>query len=206
MTSPSPSASPTVTALAPETLETWFREHQDLVVLDVRSAAEFESIHIRGSYNVPLPLLSEHTEELAARLGSRVVLVCHSGARPNKPGSAWAGQASAPRTSSPEGFPRSPRQAATWSAARPAGIWNARSASPQAPLWCWPGRRKVRLTPDPDAGRRDRCGPDLLGRDQHLRHGPGPVGRAVEQGRQGAHPRNGNPATAGGIGQAEPAA
>jgi hypothetical protein len=30
---------------------------------------------------VPLPLLSEHTDELAARLGSRVVLVCQSGAR-----------------------------------------------------------------------------------------------------------------------------
>jgi len=81
VTSPSPSASPTVTALAPETLESWFREHQDLVVLDVRSAAEFESMHIRGSYNVPLPLLSEHTAELAARLGSRVVLVCQSGSR-----------------------------------------------------------------------------------------------------------------------------
>jgi rhodanese-related sulfurtransferase len=81
VTSPSPSASPTVTALAPETLESWFREHQDLVVLDVRSAAEFESMHIRGSYNVPLPLLSEHTQELAARLGSRVVLVCQSGSR-----------------------------------------------------------------------------------------------------------------------------
>lgn len=81
MTSPSPLASPTVTVLAPETLETWFREHQDLVVLDVRSAAEFQSMHIRGSYNVPLPLVSEHTEELAARLGSRVVLVCQSGAR-----------------------------------------------------------------------------------------------------------------------------
>jgi hypothetical protein len=38
-------------------------------------------MHIRGSYNVPLPLLSEHTDELAARLGSRVVLVCQSGAR-----------------------------------------------------------------------------------------------------------------------------
>ena len=30
---------------------------------------------------MPLPLLSEHTDELAARLGSRVVLVCQSGAR-----------------------------------------------------------------------------------------------------------------------------
>jgi rhodanese-related sulfurtransferase len=70
-----------VTALAPSTLRTWIAEHQDLLVIDVRSAAEFESLHIRGSYNVPLPLLSEHTDELAARLGSRVVLVCHSGAR-----------------------------------------------------------------------------------------------------------------------------
>ena len=79
MTSPSPA--PPATALAPETLRTWIAEHQDLVVIDVRSAAEFESMHIRGSYNVPLPLLSEHTDELAARLGSRVVLVCQSGAR-----------------------------------------------------------------------------------------------------------------------------
>ena len=61
------SAAPAVTALAPETLQSWFQEHQDLVVIDVRSAAEFESMHIRGSYNVPLPLLSEHTDELAAR-------------------------------------------------------------------------------------------------------------------------------------------
>ena len=70
-----------ISALAPETLRSWTDEHQDLVVIDVRSAAEFESMHIRGSYNVPLPLLSEHTDELAARLGSRVVLLCQSGAR-----------------------------------------------------------------------------------------------------------------------------
>lgn len=87
MTTPSPShaqaapAVPAVSTLAPEALRSWFQEHQDLVVIDVRSAAEFESMHIRGSYNVPLPLLAEHTEELAARLGSRVVLVCQSGAR-----------------------------------------------------------------------------------------------------------------------------
>ena len=77
----SPTATTAVTALAPEALRSWFSEHEDLVVIDVRSAAEFESMHIRGSYNVPLPLLSEHTDELAARLGSRVVLVCQSGAR-----------------------------------------------------------------------------------------------------------------------------
>ncbi|MGO4588523.1 rhodanese-like domain-containing protein [Paenarthrobacter sp. 2TAF44] len=77
----SPSTARAVIALAPETLRTWIEQHQDLFVIDVRSAAEFESMHIRGSYNVPLPLLAEHADELAARLGSRVVLVCQSEAR-----------------------------------------------------------------------------------------------------------------------------
>ncbi|WP_417221125.1 rhodanese-like domain-containing protein [Arthrobacter sp.] len=75
------SASPTITDLDAATLREWIDLHQDLVVIDVRSAAEFETMHIRGSYNVPLALLSEHTEELAARLGNRVVLVCQSGVR-----------------------------------------------------------------------------------------------------------------------------
>ncbi len=71
----------TVTDVSPQTLREWMAQHQDLVVIDVRSAAEFESLHIKGSYNVPLNLLSEHTEDLVSRLGERVVLVCHSGVR-----------------------------------------------------------------------------------------------------------------------------
>jgi rhodanese-related sulfurtransferase len=61
------------------TLREWSAHHEDLMVVDVRSAAEFDSLHIRGSYHVPLP--SEHTEEFAERMGTRVVLVCQSGAR-----------------------------------------------------------------------------------------------------------------------------
>lgn len=80
MMSPLPSP-PAVTSLDPQELRSWITHHEDLTVLDVRSAAEFATLHIRGSYNVPLPLLSEHTNELAARLGSRVVLVCQSGVR-----------------------------------------------------------------------------------------------------------------------------
>ena len=71
----------TVTALDPETLRDWISRQEDLIIVDVRSAAEFETMHIRGSYNVPLPLLSENTDELAERLGQRVVLVCQSGVR-----------------------------------------------------------------------------------------------------------------------------
>ncbi|MFZ3453691.1 rhodanese-like domain-containing protein [Arthrobacter sp. 7Tela_A1] len=70
-----------VTSVDAQTLRTWMLDQEDLIVLDVRSAAEFETLHIRGSYNVPLPLLSEHTDALAQRLGKRVVLVCQSGTR-----------------------------------------------------------------------------------------------------------------------------
>lgn len=49
-------------------------------VLDVRTGGEFDSVHIPGSYNVPLDTLAEHTQDLA-QLDHPVVLVCKSGAR-----------------------------------------------------------------------------------------------------------------------------
>ncbi|MFR9732037.1 rhodanese-like domain-containing protein [Saccharopolyspora sp. MS10] len=49
--------------------------------IDVRTPGEFASAHIPGSRNVPLDLLREHREELTARHGDPVVLVCASGAR-----------------------------------------------------------------------------------------------------------------------------
>ncbi|HSP61153.1 MAG TPA: rhodanese-like domain-containing protein, partial [Ornithinimicrobium sp.] len=69
------------TIIDADTLRAWIERHDDVVVIDVRSAAEFESLHIRGSYNVPLQLLAEHTQDVAHRVGRRVVLVCHSGVR-----------------------------------------------------------------------------------------------------------------------------
>lgn len=77
MTSPIPA----LTDVDAQTLREWIDRNDDLIVLDVRSAAEFEGLHIKGSYNVPLPLLSEHADELAERLGRHVVLVCQSGVR-----------------------------------------------------------------------------------------------------------------------------
>lgn len=50
-------------------------------VLDVRTPAEFETVHIPGSYNVPLDTLREHREELGSHLEDEVVLVCRSGNR-----------------------------------------------------------------------------------------------------------------------------
>lgn len=56
--------------------------HDDpgLRILDVRTGGEFETVHIRGSYNVPLDTLSEHVRDLAG-VDHPVVLVCQSGGR-----------------------------------------------------------------------------------------------------------------------------
>ena len=63
------------------TLKSLLEENPNLTVIDVRNPAEFESVHIAGSHNIPLPLLSAHTVELAARLDDGVVLLCQSGVR-----------------------------------------------------------------------------------------------------------------------------
>lgn len=55
-------------------------EDPELRILDVRTTAEFESIHIPGSFNVPLDLLAEHVSNVAD-LAHPIVLVCASGNR-----------------------------------------------------------------------------------------------------------------------------
>jgi rhodanese-related sulfurtransferase len=49
-------------------------------ILDVRTGGEFESVHIPGSFNVPLDTLAEHVADLAG-VEHPVVLVCQSGGR-----------------------------------------------------------------------------------------------------------------------------
>jgi rhodanese-related sulfurtransferase len=50
-------------------------------VIDVRTPAEFETAHIPGSVNIPLPLVQEHATDLTAELSGPVVLVCQAGTR-----------------------------------------------------------------------------------------------------------------------------
>jgi rhodanese-related sulfurtransferase len=50
-------------------------------IIDVRTPAEYHSIHIPGSYNVPLDQLPEHKTELANAIQVPVILICRSGAR-----------------------------------------------------------------------------------------------------------------------------
>lgn len=53
-------------------------------LLDVRTPGEYESLHIRGAYNVPLDTLGEHGAELRAHVAEPVILICRSGQRARK--------------------------------------------------------------------------------------------------------------------------
>jgi rhodanese-related sulfurtransferase len=63
------------------------REVEELIsagsvrLLDVRTPAEYETVHVRGSYNVPLDTLGEHAHEIRSHVQEPVVLVCQSGNR-----------------------------------------------------------------------------------------------------------------------------
>ncbi len=74
-----PNSTPTSTIHASE-LRQLVTEDPHTRILDVRTGAEFESVHIPGSFNVPLDLLAEHVRDVA-RLGHPVVLVCQTGNR-----------------------------------------------------------------------------------------------------------------------------
>ncbi|GAA1450663.1 rhodanese-like domain-containing protein [Nocardiopsis tropica] len=53
----------------------------DTLLVDVRTAAEYESSHIPGAVNLPLQRVDDHLERIAADAGRGLVLVCQSGAR-----------------------------------------------------------------------------------------------------------------------------
>lgn len=63
------------------TARQWLQRTEPVTVIDVRSPAEFETARIRGSINIPLPVVGEHARQLVSRLDRDVVLVCQSGAR-----------------------------------------------------------------------------------------------------------------------------
>ncbi len=84
-----PTAAPTEVDAA--TVIDWMTNADAPTVLDVRSPAEFETIHIAGSYNLPLDLVGQHATQLAARLDRQVVLVCQSGVRADQARQRLAG-------------------------------------------------------------------------------------------------------------------
>ncbi len=66
--------------LSPTALAALTASRPDVRVLDVRTPGEFESVHIRGAYNVPLDTLSEHSAEIAG-VSAPVIFACQSGGR-----------------------------------------------------------------------------------------------------------------------------
>lgn len=70
--------------LQPAQLAELLRMNPTVRLLDVRTRGEYESMHIRGAYNVPLDTLAEHAREIGANVGDPIVLVCQSGERARK--------------------------------------------------------------------------------------------------------------------------
>jgi rhodanese-related sulfurtransferase len=67
--------------LSPAELEEMLAAEPRARLLDVRTPGEYETVHIRGAYNVPLDQLPEHADEVRANVSDPVVLICQSGAR-----------------------------------------------------------------------------------------------------------------------------
>lgn len=74
----------------PAELAALLASRPDVRLLDVRTPNEYELVHIRGAYNVPLDQLGEHGREIRAGVTEPVVLVCQSGQRARKAEQALA--------------------------------------------------------------------------------------------------------------------
>ncbi len=53
----------------------------DVLVVDVRTPAEFETAHIGGAINLPFDQVDAHLRRIVADAGGRMLLVCQSGGR-----------------------------------------------------------------------------------------------------------------------------
>lgn len=53
----------------------------DVLAVDVRTPAEFESAHIAGAINLPLDQVDAHLRRIVADAGGTMLLVCQSGGR-----------------------------------------------------------------------------------------------------------------------------
>lgn len=69
---------------APEAVAAALADCQTIRLLDVRTAAEFETIHIPGAHHVPLDALAGYAHQLSAEAEVPLVLVCRSGQRARK--------------------------------------------------------------------------------------------------------------------------
>jgi rhodanese-related sulfurtransferase len=126
-------AAPSGTRIDANELQRWLREGADVRLLDVRSPAEFESVHIPGAYNVPLDTLGEHAEDIQRHVEELVVLVCRSGMRASQAEQRLAAAGMGNVRVLEGGMMAWERAGGQVNAARPVGTSSARSD------W-WPAR------------------------------------------------------------------
>jgi rhodanese-related sulfurtransferase len=77
--------------IRPDQLDMILRENPGIRLLDVRTPGEYETVHIRGTYNVPLDTLGEHGPDIQAHVEQPVVLICQSGQRARRAEEALRG-------------------------------------------------------------------------------------------------------------------
>ncbi|PZG21099.1 rhodanese-like domain-containing protein [Nonomuraea aridisoli] len=63
----------------------------DVLIVDVRTPAEFESAHIDGAINLPLDQVDAYLRRIVSDAGGRMLLICQSGARAERARSALTG-------------------------------------------------------------------------------------------------------------------
>jgi rhodanese-related sulfurtransferase len=71
----------TVVPISPTELAERLETRQAPLLLDVRTPAEYESLRVPGSHNVPLDLLQKNCERIAGQYEGEVVLICQTGNR-----------------------------------------------------------------------------------------------------------------------------
>jgi len=74
-------STPIPPVIEPLELAELIRRRPGVRLLDVRTPGEYEAVHIRGAYNVPLDRLPEHSAELRSLVSEPIVLICQSGQR-----------------------------------------------------------------------------------------------------------------------------
>lgn len=70
------------TKLSQKALLALLENKQPVTIIDVREAAEFQEVHLRGSRNMPLSQLESQLTELNP--ASPIILLCQSGSRANR--------------------------------------------------------------------------------------------------------------------------
>ncbi|WP_020519255.1 rhodanese-like domain-containing protein [Catelliglobosispora koreensis] len=70
-----------MTATEVAAVQALLQSNPDTLVIDVRTPAEFEGVHIPGAINLPLDQVDLHLERIVTDAGGQMVLVCQAGSR-----------------------------------------------------------------------------------------------------------------------------